>query len=99
MTTLPTQLLTKIIDYIKIENSLHQLAVNHFLIIQVFPNYGFQAPSRYIPDHQNFTLQSNFLLRNYEGEILMALEDIKPPAHNTSGQVAIVPSLSHLMIE
>jgi len=41
-------LLTKIINYIKTEHSLHQLVVNHFLIIQVFPDYGFQAPSRYV---------------------------------------------------
>jgi len=40
-----SQLLTKIIDYIKIENSLHQLAVNHFSI-KLFPNYGFQAAPR-----------------------------------------------------
>jgi len=39
----------------KTEHSLHQLAVNHFLIIQVFPNYRFQAPSRYVQGHQNLT--------------------------------------------
>jgi len=32
-------LLTKIINYTKMEHSLHQLAVNHFSIIQVFPDY------------------------------------------------------------
>jgi len=49
-----SQLLIKIIYYIKIEHSLHQLAVNHFLIIQVFPDYGFQASSRYVQGCQNF---------------------------------------------
>jgi len=41
-----SHLLTKIIDYIKSENSLHQLAVNHFSIIKLFPNYGLQATPR-----------------------------------------------------
>jgi len=41
-----SHLLTKIIDYIKIENSLHQLAVNHFSIIKLFPNYRLQATPR-----------------------------------------------------
>jgi len=89
----------KIINYITIKNLLHQLAMNHFSIIKLFPDYGLQATPRYVQGHQNFTLQSNFLLRNYEGEILMALDRIQPPACNTPGQAAIVPSLSHLLIE
>jgi len=82
-----------------IENLLHQLAVNHFSIIKLFPDYKVQPAPRYVQDHQNFTLRSNFLLRNYEGEILMALDRIQPPARDTPGQAAIVPSLSRLLIE
>jgi len=88
----------KIVDYIMIENSLHQLAVNNFSVTKLFPDYNLQPTPRYVQDHQNFTLQSNFLLRNYEGEILMALERIQPP-RDAPGQAAIVPSLSRLMIE
>jgi len=36
----------KIIDYITIKNSLHQLAMNHFSIIKLFPDYGLQAAPR-----------------------------------------------------
>jgi len=71
----------KIVDYIMIENSLHQLAVNHFSVTKLFPDYNLQPTPR-----------------NYEGEILMALERIQPP-RDAPGQAAIVPSLSRLMIE
>jgi len=74
--------------------------VNHFLIIQFFPDHRSQASPRYLQGYQNFIPQSNFLSRNYKGEILMALVEIKPPNHKTSGQVAILPSRMHdLMIE
>jgi len=44
--TMYSHLQAKIIDYITIKNSLHQLAVNHFSIIKLFPDYGLQAAPR-----------------------------------------------------